>query len=138
MKKQDLIICFKEFLNKNYLNQISNFQQPRNPFMFLFSILVRQYSFFYLSDPSHTLSLIFYRASQQFGPTTHSAHRPNFLWSSLTSRRDASRRLRPPWPPHHCSLCCPPPTPWGRLASPLFPSKNGRTQSPPLPRFHLL
>jgi hypothetical protein len=46
------------------LNQISNFQQLKNPslflFSFFFSILPHQYSFSYLSIQSHTLIHIFF------------------------------------------------------------------------------
>jgi hypothetical protein len=48
------------------LNQISNFQQPKNSFIFLFpfffSVLACQYSLSYLSGTFHTLSLIFLSA----------------------------------------------------------------------------
>jgi hypothetical protein len=35
-------------------------------------------------------AIFFHRPSKQFVPTTHSAHRPNFLWSSSTYRRQSS------------------------------------------------
>jgi hypothetical protein len=80
-KKQDLTsICFDEFLNKNHWNQIFNFQQLKNPSLFLFhfffSVLARLYSFSNLSDPSHTLSHIFSLAQ--------SAVRPNRAFSPST------------------------------------------------------
>jgi hypothetical protein len=69
--KISLAYVLKEF-NKNYLNQISNFQQLKNPFMllfpFFFSILSHQYSFSYLSGPSHSLSHNFF-----VGPVSSSA-----------------------------------------------------------------
>jgi hypothetical protein len=63
---------FEEFLNKNYLNNISNFQPSKNLSLFLFHffffILIHQYSFSYLSCPYHILSHIFSLAQSIIQP----------------------------------------------------------------------
>jgi hypothetical protein len=135
--KQDLsYICFKK-INKNYLNQISNVQQPKNHFMFLFpfffSVLSHQYSFSYLSGSSHSLSHNFLSAQ----PAVQSnCTWPNFLWSSLTSSRQplplASLGTASLFDVSPASNTVVPP----RLI-PLFLSENGRTPLHLLPRFHL-
>jgi hypothetical protein len=98
--------------------------------------LSHQYSFSYLFGSSHTLSHIFCRPSQQFGPTAYSTHRPNFLCLSSTFKRQSSPLA---------SLATAPlfvvPSASGTMELPrlfpLFPSEIDHTASPPLSRFHL-
>jgi hypothetical protein len=62
----------------------------------------------------------------------HSSYRLNLLWSSSTS----SRLFRPPRPPHHSSLCHPPPAPWSRLTYSSFsPPKTVTPHHLPFPVF---
>jgi hypothetical protein len=61
------------------------------------------------------LDIFFSLPSQQFGPTAHSAHRLNFLWSSLTSRRQLPPSASPATAP--LFLCRLPPAQWSHLAS---------------------
>jgi hypothetical protein len=78
--KISLAYVLKNFEIKNHLNQISNFQQPKNHslylFRFSFSVLARQYFFSYLSSLSYTLSYIFsldqstVRSNRAFCPPT--------------------------------------------------------------------
>jgi hypothetical protein len=102
------------------LNQICNFQQPKNPslilFLFLFSALAHHYFFSYLSGSSHTFSHIFF--TDPISTSDQPCIRPTDPISFDYLRPTAARRhLRPQWPPRHTLLSHPPPTPWSRLAS---------------------
>jgi hypothetical protein len=120
-KQDPTHMFFKEIINKK-LNQISNFQPPKNPSMFLFpfffSILTRQHFFSYLFGPSHTLSHIFFT-----GPISSLAqpHIQSTNSISLGHLRplDTSHRLQPPWSSCRSLLCCSPLAPWSRLTSSL-------------------
>jgi hypothetical protein len=109
------------------LNQISNFQPPKNHSVFLFP-------FFYFGLPVllplsfwpilYSQSYFCRRPSQQFNPTVHSANQSNFLCSSLTS----SRSLWPPRPPCRSSLYHSSLAPWSLLPS--SPSSPLKTVTP--------
>jgi hypothetical protein len=103
-------------------------------FLFSFSVLTRQYFFSYLSDSSHTLNHIFL--------LPQSAVWPNRAFGSPTQFPFIIFDLQPPL------LASPVATPLFAVSSasstmesprllPHFPSENGRTPSPLLPRFHL-
>jgi hypothetical protein len=117
-KQDNTCICFKEFLNLKSFESNFQFSTVQKPFLFLFSffffILVRQYSFSYFFESSHTLSNIFFT-----GPVSSSAQlriQPtNLIFFGHLLPPDASHRLQPPRPPCRLSLCRPPPVPWSRL-----------------------
>jgi hypothetical protein len=126
---------FYKKLNKNHLNQIFNFQQPKNPSLFfiLFFLFCFGPPIFLLlsfSPISYSQPYFFYRTSLQFGPLSQF---PLVIFDFQTlavafGRPGRRATLR-------CVICLrhrgdtsPPPS---------LPLKNGCTTSPPLPCFHL-
>jgi hypothetical protein len=108
------------------LNQISDFQQPKNPSLFLFPIF-----FFCFGLPvfllisfyqSHTPSHIFFTIPVSSSVQLHIRATDPICFGHLRPP-DASRRLQPPRPPRRSSLCHPLSTPWSCLTSPSSPLK---------------